>query len=133
MRHVNDYLYLEKMRFDQKLTIVQEMEYMDFMLPAMTVQPIAENAVRWGIIKKKGGGTLTIRSERVEDNVIVSVMDDGVGFDPLEEKHDGRSHVGIENVRQRLKLQCGGTMEINSQKGSGTTVRLILPQKGNTD
>lgn len=130
MRHVNDYLYLEKMRFDQKLTILQDLEYTDFILPAMTVQPIAENAVRWGITKKKGGGTLTIRSELAEDNVIISIIDDGVGFDPLRYKNDSKTHIGIENVRQRLALQCGGTMEIESKKGGGTTVRLILPQKG---
>ena len=90
MSHVKDYLYLEKMRFDQKLTVVMELEYTDFILPAMTVQPIAENAVRWGIIKKKGGGTLTIKSEMAEENVIISVIDDGVGFNPLESKNDGK-------------------------------------------
>ena len=133
MSHVKDYLYLEKMRFDQKLTIVMELEYTDFILPAMTVQPIAENAVRWGIIKKKGGGTLTIKSEMAEENVIISVIDDGVGFDPLESKNDGKTHIGIENVRQRLMFQCNGTMEIESRKGCGTTVKIILPRKGMTN
>ncbi|MBS7008689.1 MAG: histidine kinase [Anaerostipes sp.] len=132
MRHVKDYLYLEKMRFDEKLTIKLDLQYTDFWLPAMTVQPIAENAVRWGIIKKRGGGTLTIRSESDGGNIIVSVIDDGVGFDPLEKKKDGRTHVGIENVRQRLMIQCGGTIDIKSQKGSGTTVRIILPEKNDS-
>ncbi len=130
MRHVNDYLYLEKMRFDQKLSISLELEYTDFILPAMTVQPIAENAVRWGITKKKGGGALTIRSELTEGNVVISVIDDGVGFDPLEKKNDGKTHIGIENVRQRLMLQCGGTVDIQSEIGGGAIVKLILPQKG---
>ncbi|MCD7992007.1 MAG: histidine kinase, partial [Clostridia bacterium] len=130
MRHVNDYLYLEKMRFDEKLTITLELEYMDFSLPAMTVQPIVENAVRWGIIKKKGGGTLTIRSELAGEDVVISVMDDGVGFDPSEVKHDGKTHVGIENVSRRLMMQCGGTVNIESKKGNGTVVRIILPRKG---
>lgn len=130
MRHVNDYLYLEKMRFDQKLTIHLELQYTDFMLPAMTLQPIVENAVRWGITKKKGGGTLTVRSEAVEGDVVISILDDGAGFDPLKIKDDGRTHIGIENVRQRVMLQCGGTMHIESKKGCGTTVKIILPQKG---
>lgn len=129
MRHVDDYLYLEKMRFDQKLTVELDLQYTDFILPAMTVQPIVENAVRWGITKKKGKGTLTIKSELVNGDVIISVIDDGAGFDPHETKNDGRTHVGIENVRQRLRLQCGGTIHIKSAKGSGTTVTLILPQK----
>ncbi len=130
MCHVNDYLYLEKMRFDQKLTISLDLRYTDFVLPAMTVQPIVENAVRWGITKKKGGGTLTIKSELSDESAIVSVIDDGAGFDPLEVKNDGKNHVGIENVRRRLMVQCGGTLAIKSVKGGGTTVTIILPQKG---
>ena len=130
MCHVNDYLYLEKMRFDEKLTVTLDLEYTNFILPAMTVQPIVENAVRWGITKKKGGGTLTIKSQLSGDNVVISVIDDGSGFDPLEIMNDGKNHVGIENVRQRLILQCGGKLSINSKKGSGTTVTIILPQKG---
>ena len=130
MCHVNDYLYLEKMRFEEKLTVVLDLEYTDFFLPAMTVQPIAENAVRWGITKKKGGGTLTIKSQLTGEEVMISVMDDGAGFDPNEIRNDGKTHVGIENVRQRLMLQCGGTLSISSKKGSGTTVTIRLPQKG---
>ncbi|GKH00466.1 hypothetical protein CE91St54_50490 [Hungatella hathewayi] len=130
MCHVNDYLYLEKMRFEEKLTVVLDLEYTDFFLPAMTVQPIAENAVRWGITKKKGGGTLTIKSQLTGEEVMISVMDDGAGFDPNEIRNDGKTHVGIENVHQRLMLQCGGTLSISSKKGSGTTVTIRLPQKG---
>lgn len=130
IRHVNDYLYLEKMRFGQKLTVLLDLEYTDFSLPAMTVQPIAENAVRWGITKKKGNGTLSIRSALTGDHVIITVTDDGAGFDPLEIKNDGKTHIGIENVRQRLKIQCGGTLSIESKKGGGTTVTILLPQKG---
>lgn len=130
MCHVNDYLYLEKMRFGSKLTVTLDLKYTGFMLPAMTVQPIVENAVRWGITKKKGNGSLLIRSESSEGNAVISVIDDGAGFDPLEVRDDGKSHVGIENVRRRLKTQCGGTLAIQSAKGGGTTVTIFLPQKG---
>ena len=53
--HVKDYLYLEKMRFEDRLTIIWELHVTDFQLPALTLQPIVENAVRHGITEKKDG------------------------------------------------------------------------------
>lgn len=129
MFHVNNYLYLERMRFPKKLNIEFKIAYQDFLLPPLTVQTIVENAVRHGIIKKKAGGTLCIKSERTTENIIVTICDDGLGFDADIPKEDGRTHVGIENVRNRLMLQCGGFLEIESEVGVGTTVKIILPQK----
>ena len=80
--HVKDYLYLEKMRFEDRLIIVWELDVTDFLLPPLTLQPIVENAVRHGITEKKDGGTLTIRSEETDRGVLITVTDDGVGFDP---------------------------------------------------
>lgn len=125
--HLRDYLYLEQMRFEEKLRVEWKLSFTDFMIPPLTVQPIAENAVRYGITKKRGGGTLTIGSERTETAVVITVSDDGAGFDTTEKKQDGRSHTGIENVRSRLQAQCGGMLEIESEAGRGTTVKIILP------
>lgn len=131
--HIRDYLYLEKLRFSKKLNIVWEIEARNFLLPPLAVQPLIENAIRHGIVTKKGGGTLTIRSERTPREVIVTICDDGVGFDPTEQKNDGRSHVGIENTKSRLEILCGGTLEIKSEPGTGTQAKIILPQKGGQD
>lgn len=128
--HVEDYIYLEKMRFRDKVALVLDLEFRDFMLPPLTVQPLVENAVRYGITKKSGGGTVTITSSRQDDNILLIIRDDGVGFDVGEPRADGRSHIGIENVRSRLKLQCGGTLEIKSEKDVGTQVRITLPGRG---
>ena len=82
----------------------------------------------WGPVPFSVPGFL-IGTVKVGD-VVISILDDGAGFDPLKIKDDGRTHIGIENVRQRVMLQCGGTMHIESKKGCGTTVKIILPQKG---
>ena len=126
--HVKDYLYLEKMRFEDRLIIVWELDVTDFLLPPLTLQPIVENAVRHGITEKKDGGTLTIRSEETDRGVLITVTDDGVGFDPDAPQTDGRSHVGIQNVKSRLQSQCGGTLTIESQCGIGTKAAIILPE-----
>jgi sensor histidine kinase YesM len=105
---------------------------MDFYLPALTLQPIAENAVRYGVTKKEHGGTVTITAEEADGNAVITVIDDGVGFDQpsAQPPQDGRSHVGIENVRSRLAALCGGTLEIRSKSGDGTTAVITIPKKG---
>lgn len=131
--HVKDYLYLEKMRFSKKLNIEWDIEYEDYFLPPLTLQPIVENAVRHGITKKKGGGTLSIKSERIEDAVVITITDNGIGFDKNEPKQDGRTHIGIENVKKRLSIQCGGSLLIESEKGVGTQVIMVLPHREEFD
>lgn len=130
MLHVQHYLTLEKERFEDRIAIKWEIEEKDFYLPALTLQPMVENAVKHGILKHSRGGTVTIRSKKVEDGFRVSVLDDGVGFDPTKLPDDGRSHIGIQNVRDRLRDMCNGTLEILSEKGKGTECRIWVPKEG---
>lgn len=129
IEHVQDYLHLEKMRFQDILTVVWETPYTDYLLPPLTLQPIVENAVRYGITKKDNGGTITIKSKKTDDAVIITVCDDGVGFDTNAPLFGGRSHIGLDNVRSRLAAQCGGTLTVQSKQDVGTTVTVYLPQK----
>lgn len=130
--HVKDYFYLEKMRFQDRVNLALDLELRDFLLPPMTLQPLVENAVRHGITKKESGGTVTIRSQARDGNVIILITDDGVGVDVDAPQEDGRSHTGIENVRSRIKLQCGGSLEMKSKLGKGTAVQITLPGKVDT-
>lgn len=129
LRHVKNYLALEKIRFEERLSVEYQIEEEGFFIPALTIQPIVENAVRYGISKKKSGGTVMITSRSDGEEIVVTVSDDGVGFDTTQfiDKKDGRSHVGMENVRNRLKSQCNGRLEVTSSP-EGTTVRIILPK-----
>ena len=80
--YVKHYLSLEKLRYEDELTICYDIQCMDFKLPAFTVQPLAENAVKHGIRFKPSGGTVHISSWESDDAYSVRVADDGVGFDP---------------------------------------------------
>jgi len=130
--HVQHYLWLEKMRFGERLRIEYDIRATGFSLPALTIQPIAENAVRYGLMKRSAGGTVTIRAREDEECWRVTVIDDGLGFDPTKSKHDERSHTGIENVRRRLAAMCGGTLAIASAPGTGTTAVIIIPKTQQT-
>lgn len=129
MNHTKLFLELEKMRFGDDLTIVYDLECTDFSIPTLTLQPIVENAVTHGVrMTESGQGTVTIQTREFDDRFEVVVLDDGPGFDPRKHPSDGRSHVGIANVRERLHSACGGSLRIES--GNGTRATIILPKEG---
>ena len=139
LEHVNAYLFIEKLRFGDDLQIACDIRCDNFMIPSLTLQPLVENAIRHGLCGKEDGGTITICAEKTDTEYRISVIDDGVGFDPAALPNDGRSHIGLENVRERLKLLSGGTLTIASPPGIGTKAVIHLPLKdggaavGNTD
>ena len=131
LKHVELYLSLEKVRFEERLTIVYDIQSDDFYLPPLSVQPIVENAIKHGILKKEEGGTVTIKTYATKDNDVVEIIDDGVGFDPSVPM--GQEHVGLANVSHRIATMCQGEMKVESQIGEGTRVTMIFPKGGNTE
>ena len=132
LSHVNTYLDIEKVRFEDTLEIEYDIKCVDFSLPVLTVQPIVENAVKHGTSKKRGGGTVRISTREDNESYIIEVSDTGCGFDPTKPKNDGKRHVGIENVKQRLSNMCGGLLSIESMVGKGTLATIIIPKGGKT-
>ena len=130
LSHIKTYLEIEKIRFEDSLEIEYDIKCVDFYLPVLTVQPIVENAIKHGTSKKRGGGKVTISTEENKGSYIIKVFDTGCGFDPSKPKDDGKRHVGIENVRQRLFNMCGGTLSIESEVGKGTLATIIIPKGG---
>lgn len=126
LQHVQAYLAIEKTRFGDDLQIQYEIGCTDFVLPSLSLQPLAENAVRHGVCAREDGGTLTIRTERKDGKILITVTDDGVGFDPTVKLQDGKIHVGMENVTQRVRTLCGGDVVIDSAPGFGTKATILL-------
>lgn len=129
LKHLENYLELEQIRFEDELKVTYDIQEEGFMLPALSIQPLVENAVKHGVGKAANGGTITITTRRADTSYEVVVADDGVGFDISEIPGDGQSHIGIENVRQRLQLMCSGSLEIKSEKGKGTTAVIRIPMQ----
>ncbi len=129
--HLEKYLYIEKLRFADKLNIAYDIQCTDFELPLLSIQPLVENAVKHGVGMKEDGGTVTIATRETDKAYEVIISDDGVGFDTEAKKNDGRSHVGMENTRRRLKDMCNADVEITSVIGEGTVARVIIPKENN--
>ena len=130
--NVRNYLALEKRRFGKRVNVVWQIHEKDFEIPAMSLQPIVENAVKHGITKRKEGGTVTITSEKTETgDIIITVKDNGVGFDydGQTEYDSEHSHIGIDNVRNRLELMCGGNLSVKGIKDIGTNAVITIPAK----
>ena len=100
----------------------------DFHIPALTIQPIVENAIKHGLMRLPKGGTIRVVSYETTTHYCVSVEDDGVGFD-TDVLLDERKHVGIRNIRGRLKALVNGTLEIESKEGVGTKVLITIPKE----
>lgn len=129
MELVESYLAIEKIRFPEELNYTIVTPVNAFSLPALTIQPLVENAVRHGIMPLDMGGIITITTRETEQHYIVSISDNGVGFDPLApEEPGGKAHIGIKNVRERLKRLSGGDLEIRSEQGRGTEAIIRIPK-----
>lgn len=127
LKHVKAYLAVEQQRFGNRLHVVYDIQDEDFFLPALTLQPIVENAVQHGICAREEGGTVTIQTKLTDNIHKISVIDDGVGFTVSETKTE--EHIGIKNIEERLHDMCDGTVDIDSKKDIGTTITISIPEK----
>ena len=120
LKHVETYIALEKIRFNDRINVTYDIKAKDFYVPPLSIQPIVENAIKHGILKKIEGGNLIIKTYETEKSYVVEVIDDGVGFDIASIDFDSNKHFGINNIKQRLKSMCNGTLEITSEPNKGT-------------
>ncbi len=127
LEHVECYLKIEKARFREKLNIIYSVDCKDFFIPPLSVQPIVENAVKHGITKRSEGGTLKISTYIKEEKYIVEIIDDGVGFDVEAFESNKQGHIGLDNVRSRIRRICKGKLSIKSTFGVGTRVTIEIP------
>ena len=110
------------------MTFSFEMNSDDFYIPALTIQPIVENAIKHGLMKLEKGGSIRVVSYETDTHYCVKVEDDGVGFD-TDVLLDERKHVGIRNIRGRLKAMVNGSLEIESTPNLGTKVLIKIPKE----
>ena len=125
---VDNYLLIEEYGSRIKLNIVKKLDNVSFRVPPLSVQPIVENALKHAFDRKQQERTVIISSFEDEKNFYVTVEDNGKGFDPaVLETLDG-NHIGINNVRERLKAGINGALEIDSVIGRGTKVTMTIPR-----
>ena len=85
--------------------------------------------MKHGLFYKANGGTIIIRSRQMDDKIILSVQDDGIGFEAAAKEvgFTQREHHGLQNVRSRVEKMLGGSLRIESSPERGSTVTLEFP------
>ncbi len=133
LQHVQNYTDIEKHRFGNRLNIVYDIQSTGFVILPLTIQPIVENAIKHGINQKPEGGTVTIKTYEDDEHFYVDISDDGIGYDVNKTVvDDERSHVGISNIKVRLKEMLSATVTVQSAVGEGTKVLVIIPKNDET-
>ena len=132
-QQVESYLKIQQVRYSDILeySIKIPAKLMNYDIPKLTLQPLVENAVRHGLSTRAEGGTVTISTKELENEFMITIEDNGIGFDQniKEKETDDRQNVGIENVKQRLNDMCHGSLCIESKIGIGTKATILLPKE----
>jgi two-component system, LytTR family, sensor kinase len=126
LEFLDNYLDIEKTRFEERLTIVREIDpdALDAAVPNLLLQPLVENAIRHGIGKKASGGTIEIRAKKQDNRLNITITDDGRPPAPTSSSNG----IGLANTRARLTQLFGTDFTfVLRPAGEGTQVVIDLP------
>ncbi len=132
MEFLRSYLDIERIRFQDRLTIQMEIEpdTLDIKVPNLILQPIVENAIRYAVVKRTGFGEITLRAHRRQEFLQIEVEDNGIGLQlPHNSNRATRGGVGLANTEARLQQLYGKTFrfEIQNAKSGGVLVTIAIP------
>lgn len=140
--HVTNYLYIQKVRYQEKLRYSIEIPeaYNDVTVPKLILQPLVENAIYHGIKLKRGGGMIRLTANDAGGTLYLHVWDSGAGVSPqrLDELRQRESRprpqnekggFGLSYIAERIRLCYGPDygVEIDSREGEFTEVTVRLP------
>lgn len=137
---INNYIYLQKIRFDQLFTIQNLVpdELLNCEIIKMIIQPLIENSIYHGLSECSGDGKIIIQGQKIDNNLLLSISDNGIGMDEatrdnlndyINDKNNNFKGIALRNINRRLKLNYGSNygLEIFSIEGKGTSMVLTLP------
>ena len=131
LQHTQSYLKIQSRRFPDTLRVSYAIQICDFVIAPLALQALVENAVKHGAETRYEPTTIRVGAGMREGAYVVTVEDDGSGFDasaPLGED-DGQPHLGIASTRTRLAEMVGGTLDIESKLGVGTRATITIPKE----
>lgn len=130
LNQVNTYIKIEKVRFGDKLNIIYDVDesLYNFQIPSLIIQPLVENSIKHGILKKRDNGCVKIIIKKIGKDMEVIIEDDGIGIeqtiiDNLDKQI--KENIGLKNVHQRLKLLYGEGLNIKKLE-QGTRIKFKI-------
>ena len=125
LEHTRLFTEIEMLRFPN-VRVEYQIEDSAFAVPALTIQPLVENAIRHGVRSRKEG-LVTVSTVRESDTHKITIRDNGEGFDVNDQDSADGPHIGIRNVKDRIEQMCGGKMILQSEMGKGSNVTILIP------
>ena len=130
LRHIREYTNIEQEHMRHRLRMIYEIGPVDFEIPPLSVEPFVENAVKHGVWPRREGGTVWVRSEETDSAYVITVADNGVGYDTQNPPAPAvRGHgIGMKYAVERIGTMVGGSVHVESEPGRGTTVTIEIPK-----
>ena len=131
LEHTRTYLAIEQTRFEGKLFVEFDTPHVNFRLPPLTLQPIVENSVKYGVDPELDPLYITVSTSHKDNGSEIIVTDTGPGYIDNEATADDNRepHIAIDNIRERLAMMCQGTIQFSAREGGGTVVRIWIPDR----
>ena len=133
LSHTKAYLSVAKARYEDLLVVNYDTPLLNFKLPPLTLEPLVENAVKHAIDPESDPLHIIIRT-RLENSYNVIIVENTGADYPIETfneslfspKSDNESHIGLENIKKRLALSCGGSLKLSKRPAGGTIATILI-------
>ena len=143
LKYVDYYLWLQKVRYEDRLTYkidVQDDSILQCEIPRLIIEPIVENAIVHGVEKMSADASVSVTLFYDEDDILIQVVDNGVGFDVstvvnytsngFSDGNIRREKMGLNNTNQRIKLIYGDRYGLNIQsQENNTRIEIRIPKR----
>ena len=125
------YLDIEKVRFEERLSLQLDIEEAanDALIPSLLLQPLIENAIKYGIARAEGGGHLIISAKVFAGELLLELSDDGPGCELVDGRIPESNGVGLANTRERLATIYGSghSIRLSKTEPHGLTICIRIP------
>lgn len=128
LKNVQCFVELANMQNNEPLNVFFNIDAYDFLVPALSIEPFIENAIKYSKIQSKEDGFIEVLTEEDQDTYTIRITDNGDGFSK-NEQNKKNSH-GINNALQRFEFLLHATTKVESEPGQGTTIEIVIPKAG---
>ncbi|MDE6415041.1 MAG: histidine kinase [Anaeroplasmataceae bacterium] len=126
--NIINYVELENVRLDKPFTLLLDIQFQEFLVPVLSLQPLVENAIKYSRVNEKEDGYIQVIAYKKENLIYIIVADNGVGFDPTEIPTTSK---GISNLKERFSLMLDANVSIESKSLEGTKITIVFKENFN--
>lgn len=128
LQNIQCFVELANMQNNKPLNVIFNIDAYDFMVPALSLEPFVENAIKYSRVQNKEDGYIEVSTEETKDAIVVKVSDNGIGMTKIDQKKNNSQ--GIKNALMRFEFLLNATTKVNSMPRQGTSIIISIPKVG---